>query len=135
MIYGIGIDNTSVQRIEAVYQKFNSKFLHKILTISEIAQIKQKLLNHQQIIAFLAKRFAAKEAFAKALGTGIGRGINFNNIEIFNNHLGKPQIRVINLENSIFDNLNLHQAKFFLSLSDEKILQTKLATAMVVISY
>ncbi len=135
MIYGIGIDNTSLQRIEAIYQKFHSKFLCKILTINEIAQIKQKLFNHQQIIAFLAKRFAAKEAFAKALGTGIGRGINFKNIEIFNNHLGKPQIRIINLKNPIFDNLNLHQAKIFLSLSDEKILQTKLATAMVVISY
>lgn len=147
MIYGIGNDIVASARIAKIFALFQDKFLAKILTISEYQQFNDKFakyadnLNYSnknnlilnKKVNFIAKRFAAKEACAKALGTGIGRqfdktNINFNNIEIFYNELGKPEIRIINNKSPI-----LHKMTFHLALSDEIVANQEVVIAMVII--
>lgn len=134
MIFGIGIDLISNQRIKTTINKFKLNFENKIFTENELKDFNKKfskrILNSSPQINFLAKRFASKEAFSKALGTGLGRGINFNDIEIFNDDLGKPNIRIINDKNKMLEkiigtkNYNIH-----LTISDEK----SISIAMVII--
>ncbi len=126
MISGVGSDLISVIRVEEKILKLGDKFIKKIFTESEIIESK-KIQNKAN---FFAKRFAAKEAFSKAIGLGIGRGVNFLDIEIFNNNLGKPEIRLLNNKNLFLQQL-LKCEKFVthLSLSDEKTM----AIAMVII--
>jgi holo-[acyl-carrier protein] synthase len=87
MITGIGLDVTEIERIEAAHKR-TSKFTERILTQQELIRF-SSLTPHRQI-EFLAGRFAAKEAYAKALGTGIGKECSFQDIEIQSNELGKP---------------------------------------------
>ncbi len=126
MISGVGSDLISVNRVEEKILKLGDKFIRKIFTESEIIESK-KIKNEAN---FFAKRFAAKEAFSKAIGLGIGRGVNFLDIEIFNNNFGKPEIRLLNNKNLFLRQL-LKCEKFamHLSLSDEKTM----AIAMVII--
>lgn len=126
MILGIGIDLVSVERIEELENKFREKFLSKIFTKNEAEFAEKKSVR----AIFLAKRFAAKEAFAKALGLGIGRGINFTDLEVVNDALGKPAIKILN-DKSDFVKKHFAVEDFVvhLSLTDEK----KFASAMVVI--
>ena len=84
-IYGNGIDIVEIKRIKSLITK-NKKIKKRIFTKNEI-KFFEKLKNK---FACYAKRFAAKEAFAKALGTGISKGLSFNEIEINNNNSGKP---------------------------------------------
>lgn len=88
MIVGIGVDLLNINRIEKVYNKFGNKFVERILAMNEI-QMFNKTKNK---VNFLAKRFCAKEAFSKAIGIGIGRGIDMRDISITNDSLGKPII-------------------------------------------
>ena len=88
-IFGIGTDIVSVDRIKKSVK--NKNFLKRIFNKKEI--LKCKKVNRS--INCLAKRFAAKEAFSKALGTGISKGINFNEIVILNKKSGKPYINII----------------------------------------
>lgn len=85
MIAGIGIDLVEIDRIRKIFDQYQDKFADKILTTSE----KQELKLAANKPAFLAKRFAAKEALAKALGTGI-KGFWFSDIEITHDANGKP---------------------------------------------
>ncbi|WP_456276985.1 holo-ACP synthase [Bacillus sp. AK128] len=89
MIKGIGIDIIEINRIELLSEK-NQKFANRILTENEKAAF--TLLNGRRKNEFLAGRFAAKEAFSKAMGTGIGKGLQFTDIEISQDQLGKPYI-------------------------------------------
>lgn len=126
MIIGVGTDLISVARIEEKFLKLGEKFTNRIFTKKEIEQA-SKLKNKSN---FYAKRFAAKEAFSKAAGLGIGRGINFLDIEISNNDLGKPLIKVINNKESfLIKHFACEKLNFHLSLSDEK----NMALAMVII--
>lgn len=91
MIYGIGLDLIEIERIENVYNKQNQKFVERILSKEE--QIKFNSFSQQKRkIEYLAGRFATKEAFSKALGTGLGKTIAFHDINCYNDHLGKPCI-------------------------------------------
>ena len=81
-------------------------------------------------IASYSKRFAAKEAFAKALGVGISKGISFKEISITNNKNGAPFIQLLGKTKIIAEKLTKNKNKIYLTLSDEK----KYALAMVVIS-
>jgi holo-[acyl-carrier protein] synthase len=87
---GIGIDLIEIQRVKTAVKQFKGKFLNKIFTKREIAYctMKKKLKFPE-----LAARFAAKEAYSKAIGTGI-RGIHWREIEIMNNSNGKPHIYI-----------------------------------------
>lgn len=130
MILGIGIDTVSVKRIKELVLKFGEKFENKIFTEAEIIKAKNRENASLQAL-FYAKRFAAKEAFSKALGLGIGRGVDFKDIEIDNDKLGKPIIIILNKKEEfikqhfVVKNLVVH-----LSLSDE----ADNALAMVTIS-
>ena len=85
-----GIDILKVERIKKIYLNYENKFLKKILTDSEIKQIKK----NQKIYYKIAGKFSAKEAVAKAIGTGFSDGIKIKDIEIINLKNGKP---IINL--------------------------------------
>ena len=87
-IYGIGTDIANIQRIKKSIK--NKKFINRIFNISEVKRC-EKQVNKANCYA---KRFAAKEAFAKAFGTGISGGIKLNEIIIQNNMTGKPEIKL-----------------------------------------
>ena len=90
MIIGIGTDIVSVQRIKASCER-NQSFAKRILVDAEYRQFEDDLQRNSQLAyQFLAKRFAAKEATAKALGTGIGRGVSFQHMEITHTGMGAP---------------------------------------------
>jgi len=89
MIKGIGIDIIELSRIQAMLER-KTKLVDRILTDKE--KLKFEVLSERRQIEFLAGRFAAKEAFSKAAGTGIGKELSFLDIEIETDELGKPFI-------------------------------------------
>ena len=114
-IIGNGVDIVRNKRIEKSL-KING-FKKRIFTKYEITNSK-KIKNK---INYFAKRFAAKEAFVKAIGTGFRQSINFNDIEIKNNKQGKPLINLSeNIKSILKKKFNIKKYKIFLSLSDEK---------------
>jgi holo-[acyl-carrier protein] synthase len=114
MTIAIGTDIVEIKRIVDALERQGDKFVQRILTESEIAEFHER----GNSVAFLAKRFAAKEAIAKALGTGIGRGISFQHMIVSNNADGAPQVE---LQENASDRLKkLDGTKVLLSLSDEK---------------
>lgn len=130
MILGIGIDTVSVNRVKELVLKFGEKFENKIFTDAEIIKAKNKKNSLSEAL-FYAKRFAAKESFSKALGLGIGRGVDFRDIEIDNDKLGKPFINILNgKEEFIKQHFAVKNFAVHLSLSDE----ADNALAMVTIS-
>lgn len=89
-ILGLGTDIVEIARIEAVVARSGDRLAKRVLSDNEWALYQ----THQQPVRFLAKRFAVKEAAAKALGTGIRNGLAFNQFEVFNDALGKPSLRL-----------------------------------------
>ena len=89
-IFGIGTDIINIKRMEKSITKNGDNFINKIFSKNEILYCKKK----KNPFPFYAKRFAAKEALSKALGTGIRKGIKFKNIEITNDNFGKPSIEL-----------------------------------------
>ncbi|PIP78319.1 MAG: holo-ACP synthase [Gammaproteobacteria bacterium CG22_combo_CG10-13_8_21_14_all_40_8] len=90
-IIGIGTDIVSIQRIDSVIKTALEKFSVRILTPGERAILPQQ---HKMIVHFMAKRWAAKEAVSKAFGTGIGKELSFQDIEIQHNEQGAPQVHL-----------------------------------------
>lgn len=86
MIYGIGTDIVSIKRIEDALFRFGDRFLHRVLNESEVGEYAETT----QPARFLAKRFAAKEAFSKAFGTGIGAEVNWHDVTISHDQRGRP---------------------------------------------
>ena len=126
MIIGNGIDIIDINRIRRVIDKYGNRFKKKCFSITEI-QRSEKRLNS---VEFFAKRYAAKEACAKALGTGLARGVFWKDIEVENNQYGKPFIKLHGKANEIYKNMNkISNTKIEVSLSDEK----KYAIANVII--
>ena len=114
MTIAIGTDIVEIQRIASALERQGDKFVQRILTESEIVEYQAR----GNSVAFLAKRFAAKEAIAKALGTGIGRGISFQHMIVSNNSEGAPQVE---LQANAAERLKqLGGSNVLLSLSDEK---------------
>jgi holo-[acyl-carrier protein] synthase len=89
VIYGIGTDLVNIKRIEDALFRFGDRFLHRILSEEEVAEYAQS----SQPARFVAKRFAAKEAFSKAYGTGIGEAVGWHDVSVTHDTLGKPLIR------------------------------------------
>ena len=124
-IFGIGTDIISVDRIKKSLK--NKNFLRRVYNHREILKCKKNV----NIINCYSKRFAAKEAFSKALGTGISNGISFNEIIILNKKSGKPYIILSGQTKKLIDKkFKKKRIKISLSLSDEK----KYAVAFVTIS-
>ena len=88
-IYGLGSDIANENRLKIILKK-NKLFKKRIFSKSEILSCEKK----KNIYSCFAKRFAAKEAFAKSLGIGISKGLNFNEIEVKNNSLGRPYLKI-----------------------------------------
>ena len=89
-VISIGVDICDVKRIRKLTEKHHLKFLEKVYTPGEI----QYCLNKVSKYTSLAARFAAKEAFLKALGTGLRSGLQWKEIEVENDNLGKPHLKL-----------------------------------------
>lgn len=123
MIAGIGTDIVEVNRIEASLAKFGDEFAKRILAKQEWSQYAKT----KQSARFLAKRFAAKEAFSKAMGTGLREPVTLQNIAVVHDTLGKPMFQ---LQPALQARVEAeHIAHMHLSISDEK----NLAVAFVVL--
>ena len=114
-IIGVGIDIVETFRVEKSLK--NKKFVTRIFSSKEIS-LSKKYTNK---ISYFSKRFAAKEAFVKSIGTGFRNKINFKDISVANDSLGKPFF-IINkkIKNVIFKKFNTNNYEFLLSISDEK---------------
>ena len=113
-ILGNGVDIVKNSRIKKAIE--NDNFIKRVYSNSEIKESK-KIFNKTN---FFAKRFAAKEAFVKSLGTGFRNGINFNDISIKKKISGKPIIFINNkLKQLIKKKFKINKFQIFLSLSDE----------------
>ena len=114
-IVGIGVDIIQNSRIKKAIK--NKSFVNRIFTKSEISS--SKIRNYKT--NYFAKRFAAKEAFVKSIGTGIRKNINFKDIYVINDKSGKPNIKFSNkVNNFIIKKFKTRNFDIFLSLSDEK---------------
>ena len=117
MIYGNGIDIIDINRIRKVIDKYGNRFKKRCFSISEIERSEKR----KNSVESYAKRYAAKEACAKALGTGLARGVFWKDIEVENNQYGKPFIKLHGKAKDIFRNMDkVSDAKIEVSLSDEK---------------
>ena len=127
-IFGIGTDIVNVKRMKKSLKKNGDSFKKRSFSKEEIIYCDTK----KNPFAFYAKRFAAKEALSKALGTGIRKGIDFKNIEISNDSFGKPSIKLKGSTANFLKN-KIKTKKYFihLSLSDDE----PWAQATVIISF
>jgi holo-[acyl-carrier protein] synthase len=114
-IIGTGVDIVENSRIKKSIA--NNSFLNRVFTNKEIL-ISKKIKNKT---SYFAKRFAAKEAFVKSLGTGFRYGLNLKDISIINDKLGKPTFFINKkIKNLIKKRFKINSFNFFLSISDEK---------------
>ena len=126
-ILGTGIDIVENYRLKEIFLKKKSNFKKRIFTINEILYCEKK----SNSINCYAKRFAAKEAFVKALGIGFRKNINFKDIEVVNNTYGKPYISINKkIANKIRILFKVKKFNILLSISDEK----KYSIASVIIT-
>ena len=127
MIVGIGSDLCDIRRIERSLERFGTRFTHRIFTAGERARSERRAAS----AASYARRFAAKEACAKALGTGLSHGVFWRDMEVVNLPSGKPTLR---LTGGALDKLRAmtpegHEAIVHVSLTDDP----PIAQAFVVI--
>jgi len=114
-ILGIGVDIIKNQRVKNLIK--NKIFIKRIFGKNEI-KFSKKISNK---VSYFAKRFVAKEAFAKALGTGFRKNLNFKDIEVLNDKLGKPfYSKSKKIDLIIYKQLKIKKYNLFLSISDEK---------------
>jgi len=112
---GIGVDIVENSRFNKLI--LNRNFINRIFSKIEI--LKSKKIKKKKL--YFAKRFAAKEAFVKSLGSGIRDGINFKDVSIINNKLGKPSFFVNEkIKKMLKKKYKTNSFNFFLSISDEK---------------
>jgi len=113
MIYGIGIDIVQISRIEGALDRWGDRFVRRVFTPSETVYCKGK----GRPAARYALRFAAKEAFAKALGLGFRDGLSLVQIEVLSASEGMPYLKLHGTSKELFDAQGIKQS--FLSLSDD----------------
>ena len=127
-IFGLGTDIVNVKRLEKIIKKNKNTFKSRVFSKNEILYCEKK----NNPAPFYAKRYAAKEALSKALGTGIRKGINFKDIEISNNNFGKPSIKLKgSTANFLKRKIKTKKYSIHLSLSDD----TPWAHATVIIAH
>ena len=114
MIFGIGTDIVSYSRIHALHQRYGARFAQRLLAESELAEYARSA----DPARFLMKRFAAKEAFAKALGTGLRGHVTLHRISVEHDELGKP---LLAFDEALAEHvLSLGVTRHHISISDEK---------------
>ena len=112
---GVDVDNVEKSRIKKSLK--NELFIKRIFTNLEISLAKNK----KDKVSYYANRFAAKEAFSKSIGIGFRKNLNFNDLSIKNDKLGKPLFVITEkLKKLIKKNFKISKFNFFLSISDEK---------------
>jgi holo-[acyl-carrier protein] synthase len=114
VIYGVGTDVVEIARIEAALERHGERFARRILCPSEL----QRFENHRLKANYLAKRFAAKEAFTKALGTGIKSPANWHGVWVTNLPSGKPELNFSDELTKLLKKRGVTSAH--VSLSDER---------------
>ena len=114
MIYGVGTDVVEIGRIEKALERFGERFARRILCDPELTRFR----NHRMPAAYLAKRFAAKEAFTKALGTGIHAPANWHGVWIKNLPSGKPVLQFSDPLKDLLTQRGIRSSH--LSLTDER---------------
>ena len=114
MIYGIGTDIVRVARMQENLDKHGEQFVKRILTDNELRDYH----NSVHPAHFLAKRFAAKEATAKAMGTGFSQGLSLRHIGVAHDELGKPMLEFTDTANEFIERNGIK--KTHVSLADEK---------------
>ena len=121
-ILGIGVDIVENKRVEKSIK--NPLFKKRIYTSKELKQ--SNTVSNK--IGYFSKRFAAKEAFSKALGTGFRMNLNFKDIEVVNDKMGKPYyVKNRKITKIVQKNFKIKNFKCFLSISDEKNYSTAFA--------
>ena len=113
MIFGIGTDVLELRRVEAIYQRFGSRFAQRVLMPDELRLFSMT----KRPVRFLAMRFAAKEAIVKALGTGFANGVWVRDTGMIADSLGKPEIIFSDRGKVVCQRLGV--GKGYLSLSNE----------------
>ncbi|MFP3927397.1 MAG: holo-ACP synthase [Desulfobacteraceae bacterium] len=113
MIYGIGVDLVYIPRMRAVLQRWGERFQQRVFTEDE----RSLCLSRADPAAAFALRFAAKEAFSKAVGLGMRRGLRWRDIGVFHHPGGRPGLRVVGRGGRICEELGI--VSMHLSLSDE----------------
>ncbi len=113
-ILGLGTDIVEIARIEGVISRSGDRLAQRVLSSNEWQQYQA----HQQPVRFLAKRFAVKEAAAKAFGTGIRGGLAFNQFEVYNDALGKPGLRFFEHAAEVAEKLGVKYVH--VTLADER---------------
>ena len=114
-VLGIGVDVIQNKRVKSLIS--NKRFILRTFSKSEIKFSKKNFKKSN----YFSKRFAAKESFVKALGTGFRNNLNFNDIEILNDKLGKPYyLKSKKIDNLIKKKFKIKDYDLFLSISDEK---------------
>lgn len=113
MIKGIGVDIVNVHRMERAVDRWGSRFLERIFTSAEIERCGKRVRPAQ----CFASRFAAKEAFAKALGLGMRQGLRWRDIEVVQDHFGKPDLQLHHKAQKLLE--AMEASRTWLSLSDE----------------
>lgn len=114
MIYGVGSDLIEIPRIERALQRYGERFAERILCAPELRRFRA----HAKPAAYLAKRFAAKEAFSKALGTGIRAPANWHGVWVSNQRSGKPQLEYSEPLAAFLERRGIRRAH--LTLTDER---------------
>ncbi len=123
MIYGVGTDLIEIKRVERVLERFGERFARRILCEPELKRFRA----HKQPVAYLAKRFAAKEAFTKALGTGIHAPANWHGVWVVNLRSGKPVLEFSPPLQKLLQERRIRSSH--LSLTDER----EIAAATVIL--
>ena len=114
-VLGIGVDIVENKRINSLIK--NDKFVKRVFSKNEIISSKKIIKK----VSFFAKRFAAKESLAKALGTGFRNNLNLKDVEILNDNLGQPYyLKNKKINSLIKKRFNINKFNLFLSISDEK---------------
>jgi len=111
MIYGIGTDIVATARFQRFLDQGNQPLLERIFTAAELSTCRGR----KDSASCLAARFAAKEAFLKALGTGLRDGMSWHDMEVVNDALGKPELLLSGQADQQFRNRNLNRALLSLS--------------------
>lgn len=117
MTIAIGTDIVEIERVANVLARQGEKLSTRILTPLEMERY-NRISNQAVKVAFLAKRWSAKEAIAKALGTGIAKGVGWQDMEISNNELGAPEVQLMGIAKSRLSELKAK--KVLISMSDEQ---------------
>ena len=121
MIFGVGTDIVMVERIAAAWQRWGERFARRILTPYEL----EAFASARDPVRYLARRFAAKEAMAKALGTGFAHGISPRRLGVVPDAWGKPQVALAAEAERIAERLGAGRG--FVSIADEEAIVTAFA--------